>query len=106
MPEKLRRYEILLPVEFNDGRSVPADLLERAIKEIVDRFGAVSEQPDSVEGHWKHRGRVQQDSLSRVVVDVDDTDDNRKWMREFKARWKDHLDQVDVWLISYRIDVE
>ena len=48
-------------------------------------------------------------NIARLVDDewiVDDTDDNRKWMREFKARWKDQLDQVDVWLISYGIDVE
>ncbi len=103
---KMRRFEILLPTEFNDRRKVPRDLLERAVKEVVDRFGAASEEPEAVEGHWEHRGHVQHDSLSKLVVDVDDTDENRKWMRDFKSRWKDELDQLEIWLVSYQVDVE
>lgn len=106
MSELLRRFEILLPTEFNDGREVPHELLESAVKEIVDRFGAASEEPESVEGRWKHSGRVQQDSLSKVVVDVDDTDENRAWMRQFKSRWRDKLHQLEIWLVSYQIEIE
>ena len=102
----MRRYEILLPTEFNDSREVPRELLERAVKEVVDRFGAASEEPEAVEGHWERSGHVQQDSHSKVVVDVDDTDENRKWMREYKERWKAKLDQLENWLVSYLIDVE
>jgi hypothetical protein len=102
----MRRYEILLPTEFNDGREVPRELLDTAVQEVVDRFGAASEEPESVEGHWEHRGRVQQDSLSKVVVDIDDTDENRQWMRDYKSRWRVKLDQLDIWLVSYEITVE
>jgi hypothetical protein len=101
-----RRFEILLPTQRNDGREVGADLLEQAVKEVVDRFGAASEEPDAIKGHWEHRGRVQQDSLSKIVVDVEDTDDNRKWMLAYKARWKERLDQLDVWLVSFPIEVD
>ena len=103
---KMRRYEILLPVEFNNGRAVPRVLLDKAVKEVVDTFGAASEEPGSVEGHWEHRGRIQKESLSKVLVDVRDTAENREWMRAFKARWKEELEQVEVWLISYEIAVE
>ena len=106
MPRKYRRFEILLPVEFNDGREVPREVLEQAVKEVVDRFGAASEEPESIEGHWQHMGRVQEDSLSKLVVDVEDTEEHREWMRKFKSRWKDKLDQLEIWLVSYEIDVE
>jgi hypothetical protein len=33
MPNKLRRFEILLPLQFNDGRDIPADWLTDAIFE-------------------------------------------------------------------------
>jgi len=84
MIRQMRRFEILLPTEFNDGREVPRELLESAVKEVVDRFGAVSEEPEAVEGHWKTRGRVQQDSLSKIVLDVDDTAVYLEWMRQYK----------------------
>jgi hypothetical protein len=77
-----------------------------AFKEIVGEFGAASYEPQSVEGHWQHEGTVYVDPLSKFVVDVPDTDQNRQWMREFKARWKVKLEQLELWLVSYEIDVE
>ena len=49
MNSKLRRFEILLPLQFNDGREVPRELLGEAVEEIVERFGAVSYEPQTVE---------------------------------------------------------
>jgi hypothetical protein len=40
------------------------------------------------------------------VVDVPDTIANRQWMRQFKARWKSKLEQLELWLISYRIKLD
>jgi hypothetical protein len=40
------------------------------------------------------------------VTDVDDTPENREWMRDFKARWKEKLEQVELWLVSYEIEVD
>jgi hypothetical protein len=42
MKSKSRRYEVLLPMRFNDGREVPDEVLAEAVNEIVDQFGAVS----------------------------------------------------------------
>lgn len=39
MSSEWRRYEVLLPIQFNDGRDIPADWLADAVFEIVDRFG-------------------------------------------------------------------
>ena len=37
-----RRYEILLPLRFNDGKPVPKPLLAQTVEELEERFGAVS----------------------------------------------------------------
>jgi len=42
MSSKWRRFEVLLPLQFNDGRSVPAEWLAEAVLEVVDHFGAAS----------------------------------------------------------------
>jgi hypothetical protein len=42
----------------------------------------------------------------RIVVDLPDSTKNRLWMRQVKARWKARLEQLELWLISYRIDLE
>jgi hypothetical protein len=59
-----------------------------------------------VEGHWRHGAVVYRDVLVRIVVDVPDTDDNRGWMHQFKSRWKTRLEQRELWMVSYTIDIE
>ena len=39
---KLRRYEIQLPLRFNDGRLVPEHYFSEVLLELEKRFGAVS----------------------------------------------------------------
>jgi len=49
MSSKWRRFEVLLPLQFNDGSDVPAELLAEAVLEIVDHFGAASYETQKVE---------------------------------------------------------
>lgn len=106
MNNRLRRFEILLPLQFNDGRDIPSDWLAEAVLEVVENFGAASYETQKVEGHWRYQGVLYRDNLVRIVVDVPDTDENRQWMRDFKKRWKEKLEQLELWLVSYTIDVD
>jgi hypothetical protein len=106
MSSSLRRFEVLLPLRFNDGRDVPPEWIAEAVLEIVDRFGAASYETQKVEGHWRHEGVTYRDDLVRLVVDVANSDENRAWMREFKERWKAKLEQLDLWVVSYIIEIE
>lgn len=45
------------------------------------------------------------DDLVRFVVDVLDSEENRGWMRDYKARWKDKLEQLEVWVVSFGIEI-
>lgn len=106
MKKKSRRFEVLLPMRFNDGRDVPDELLGEAMNEIVARFGAVSFRKDAVEGQWQHEDIIYRDALACVIVDVSDTVANRNWMKAFKSRWKERLDQLEIWMVSYPIEIE
>ena len=106
MNSKLRRFEILLPLQFNDGREVPPEWLAEAVLEIVENFGAASYETQKVEGHWRHQGIIYRDNLVKIVIDVSDEITNREWMRQYKARWKAKLEQLELWLVSYTIDID
>jgi hypothetical protein len=106
MSSRWRRFELLLPVRFNDGRDVPPEWLAEAVLEIVDRFGAASYETQKVEGHWRHGGVLYRDDMVRVVVDVPESAKNREWMKAFKNRWRARLEQLELWMVSYRIEVE
>jgi hypothetical protein len=106
MPSSWRRFEVLLPLQFNDGRDVPAEWLADAVLEIVDQFGAASYETQKVEGHWRHGGVVYRDNLVKILVDVPESPENRQWMKEYKDRWKSRLEQLELWLVSYLIEVD
>jgi hypothetical protein len=106
MSSKWRRFEVLLPLQFNDGRDVPTEWLADAVLEIVDRFGAASYETQKLEGHWRQGGIVYRDNLVRLIVDVPDLARNRQWMKQFKARWKARLEQLELWVVSHPIEIE
>ncbi|MGC4007044.1 MAG: hypothetical protein QM811_29535 [Pirellulales bacterium] len=101
-----RRYEILLPLRFKDGRAVPRDWFDDAVAEIVGRFGGASHETQRVRGRWTKDGVLHHDSMSRIVVDVPDDDANRAWMKTFKERWQARTAEDQIWLTSHPIDVE
>jgi hypothetical protein len=49
-----RRYEVLLPLRFNDGRPVPRELLAEALLKLEQQFGAVSCETQVIQGTWHH----------------------------------------------------
>ncbi len=106
MSNKWRRFEVLLPLRFNDGRPVPEEWLAEAVLELANRFGAASYETQKVEGHWRHGGVEYRDDLVRIFVDVPDLAENRQWMKEFKLRWRTRLEQIEQWVVNYRVDVE
>jgi len=106
MSSRWRRYEVLLPLQFNDGREVPPEWLAEAVLEIVEHFGAGSYETQRIEGHWRQGGVTYRDTLVRMVVDAPDSTQERRWMRDFKERWKLRFEQVELWMVSYAIQVE
>jgi hypothetical protein len=101
-----RRFEVLLPLQFNDGQDVPREWLAEAVLEIVGRGGAASYETQRLEGHWRHAGKMYRDNLVRLVVDMPESPENRLWMKWFKDRWQSRLEQVELWMVSHRIEIE
>ena len=101
----MRRYEILLPLRFNDGTPVPEELVGDVIVSIRDKFGAASFETQTIRGVWQHEGQVYKDDLVRLFADVPDTPANRAWFLEFKERLKRDFQQIDIWMITHPIEV-
>jgi hypothetical protein len=101
----LRRYEILLPLVFNDGTPIPDTLLSETFIELRNRFGAASWETQALRGMWEHEGEVYQDNLTRLFVDVPDLPEHRDFFKCFKERLKQRFHQLDVWITSHPVDV-
>ena len=105
MSKEFRRFELLLPLRFNDGEVVPEDVIGITLAELQEQFGAVSFESQTIRGQWEHGGQVYRDDLVRVFVDVPDTAESREFFALFKDRVKSRFRQIDIWMTTYRIEV-
>lgn len=101
----LRRWEILLPSNYNDGTPVPQEMVEEVIAFIHERFGAASFETQTIRGLWRHEGEIYRDSPVRLFADVADTPENREWFRQLKERLKRDFQQFEIWMTSHQIEV-
>ena len=105
MSKVFRRFEILLPLRFNDGRPVPDDLIADTLLELRHQFGAVSCDTQTIRGTWTFESEVFRDDLVRVYVDANDVLENREFFVQFKERLKSRFQQLDIWMTTYSIEV-
>lgn len=101
----MRRWEILLPQQYNDGTPVPKEKIDGVIAFIQDRFGAASFETQTIRGVWQHDGRVYRDSPVRLFADVADTAENREWFLQLKEQLKRDFQQINIWMVSHPIEV-
>jgi hypothetical protein len=99
------RFEILLPLFYNDGRPIEREKFVQTDDELVRLFGAVSTDTVTVRGRWMYRSTLYHDQLLRARVDVEDQAENWQAMRDLKERWKVHFDQLDIWITAHRIEI-
>ena len=100
-----RRYEILLPLRYNDGKRVPKALLAQTVLELEARFDAVSCETQIIHGRWRSGGRGFRDDLMRVYVDAEATPEVKAFFASFKERAKERFEQLDIWLTSHAIEI-
>ena len=101
MSRWVRRFEVLLPLRFNDGTPVP----DAAVADTLIEFGAVSCETQAIRGHWRSEGQSYRDDLLRVFVDVPDASESRAYFVAAKERLKARFQQLDIWMTTYLIEV-
>ena len=105
MSRMVRRFEVLLPLRFNDGKAVPDEAVAETLIELEQRFGAVSCETQTIRGRWRYEGQSYRDDLIRVFVDTTDEPESREYFVECKERLKARFQQHDIWMTTYLIEV-
>jgi hypothetical protein len=101
----VRRFEVLLPLRFNDGTPIPDDAIADTLLELEQRFGAVSCETQTIRGQWRFGGQSYRDDLIRLFVDTNDDEESRKFFVDFKEQLKARFQQIDIWMTTYVIEV-
>jgi hypothetical protein len=100
-----RRFEVLLPLWFNDGRAVPEEHFAETLAELRARFGDLSIETQATRGLSQYGDRSFRDDLIRVYVDVEDLPENRQFFQSWKETLIARFEQHDIWLTTYPLEV-
>lgn len=70
MSKIARRYEIYLPVRYNDGTEIESEKFDQMERELVERFGGVTsvQRQFPLQGIWKEEQQIYLDLIVIFTV--------------------------------------
>ncbi len=102
---KWTRYEILLPLRYNDGRPIEPAKFDQTNLELIERFAATTTDVIPAVGRWRYRGTVYEDLLLRLIIAVPASEPADEFFQNYKEVLKSRFEQIDIWISSHEIQI-
>src|SRR5271157_1018184 len=99
------RFEILLPLFYNNGQLIEREKFLQTDDELVQVFGATSTDTVVTHGRWMYLSTQYHDQLFRVRLDVEDSPENWQAIRAAKEVLKTRFEQHDIWVTAHRVEI-
>jgi hypothetical protein len=103
-PARTKRFEILLPLNYNDGTLIEPEKFDLTAEELCDRFGGVTQDTVRITGTWKYGGTRYRDYLLRMRIYTTDLTANA-FLQAEKEIWKERFQQIDIWITAYEVEI-
>jgi hypothetical protein len=101
-----QRYEVLLPIRYNDGRDVDPRQIYDSKEELMAKFGGMTADGIVRSGSWlDSEGTRYDDETIRLTVDIDDTDEALDAIRSYKSTLIDRFQQKEIYIVRWAIEV-
>ena len=106
----MKLYRIYVPKFFNDTLPIPPALLLKITAPIRDKFGGYSLDPFGrlpiIQGVWENKdGKKFEEEMNVMELFVEDTFDNKRWMKYQKEIWRQELQQEEFFIIVQDAEV-
>jgi hypothetical protein len=101
----LKRLEILLPLNYNDGKSIEEKKFVVTHRELLKKFGATTVDATRASGSWVYGGALHEDVLVRIVIDAFEPEAAIAFLRQYKETLKARFEQLDIWITAHDIEV-
>jgi len=105
----LKRFEIFIPIKYNDGMLIPAQKIRRLYEELMEAFGGVSIQSpfsgSGVDGFYVSAisQALLKDKSYMIMVLSNDSDDSLEFFRKNLPRWEKTFKQEKILVMMYQI---
>ena len=101
MARPIRSIEIYLPLDYNDGRSIPESKYVALQQQLLNRFGGVTsiQRQFPLHGMWHSGAQIHRDRV--VVFSVMDFREGSqldclRYLEKLKERLKKKFDQLEI----------
>ena len=94
----MKKYEVYLPVKYNEGKKVEQRKLKEIRQQLMAVFGAITVSPISApyQGTWRYAGVEFNDDIIRIEVLTNEDLDSDRFFKNFKRQLKRTLRQIDI----------
>src|SRR5262245_16091308 len=98
MARAARRYDIYLPLRFNDGRPIPNERFVDVERRLILRFGGVTSTPPQapLRGIWQSAAEVYVDQVTVIWVLDKRPRGSARFIAEFKRDLLRDFDQLEI----------
>ncbi len=104
-PCPVKEYDLLLPLEFNDGSSIPSAIFLRVQAELLERFEGVTYCPQAREGLWRMGDVVYKDRVVIFRIVTGKPRAARRFLVRLKKRLLKELQQEDIFIVERDVRV-
>jgi hypothetical protein len=101
---RTKRFEILLPSNYNDGTEIEPEKFDQTDFELTERFGGATWDTVRIAGTWKYGGTRYRDHLIRIRIDTNDKKATA-FFRQYKETLKARFHQIDIWITAHELDI-
>lgn len=109
MPKPAQRYDIYLPIRYNDGREIENEKFLQLHDELIERFGGVTsiKQTNPLQGIWRYQEQRYTDEII-IVTTLDfgyPQSQSEQFFVEYKEQLKKRFEQLDVLILAQTVIV-
>lgn len=110
LPRRAKRYDIYLPLKYNDGTEIEIEKYEQVEDELLDQFGGVTsvDQKNPLRGLWESEERIYYDEIIIFTVidpDFDRSDEGRLFLESYKEILKERFQQEEVLITAQVLEI-
>jgi hypothetical protein len=101
----MKKYEIYLPLKYNDGKEIEPHKIELIRNELAGTFGAITVSAISApfQGNWAYAGVEYVDDIIKVEIITKEDPKTTLFLASFKQRLKQVLQQHEILITVHDI---
>lgn len=105
----LWRFELYLPLTYNDGRRIEDEKVDRMFTDLEDKFGGYTTSPRfggaANEGYYLgDDGKTYRDRVYIVMIDAPQEREVIRFFEQFRQKCKKRFNQTEIYITFHPIE--